>query len=73
MGNKKNQKVRKELEEEYGTECMLKKAVSEKELRKRKIKTYRQFVKEKQYTRKFIRKYEGIKTLHHLKHISEGR
>lgn len=72
MGNKKNQKVRMELEEEYGKGCMFKKAVSEKELRRRNIKTYRQFVEEKKYTLKFIEHYEGIMTLHHLKHVIEG-
>jgi hypothetical protein len=58
---------------EYGNECMFKKAVSEKELKRRKIKTYKQFIEEKRYTLKFIEHYEGIMTLHHLKHVEEGR
>ena len=72
MGNKKNQKIRKELEEEYGKGCMFKKGVSEKELKRRNIKTYRQFVEEKQYTLKFIERYENIMTVHHLNHVAEG-
>ena len=72
MGNKRNQKVREELAKEYGNECMFKKAVSEKELKRRKIKTYKQFIEEKRYTLKFIEHYEGIMTLHHLKHVEEG-
>lgn len=72
MGNRKNQKIRKELEEEYGKGCMFKKAVSEKELKRRNIKTYRQFIEEKRYTLKFIEQYEGIMTLHHLVHVEEG-
>lgn len=74
MGNKKNQKVRKELEEEYGTGCMFKKAGCEQKIKRIKgIKTYRQFIEEKKYTLKFIEHYEGQMTLHHLKHVEEGR
>ena len=74
MGNKKNQKVRKELEDEYGKSCMFKKAGCEKKIERIKgIKTYKQFKEEKRYTLKFIEHYEGIMTLHHLKHVVEGR
>lgn len=73
MGNKRNQKVREELAKEYGNECMFKKAGIEKRIQRIKgIKTYRQFIEEKRYTLKFIEHYEGIMTLHHLKHVSEG-
>jgi hypothetical protein len=55
MGNKKNQKVRKELEEEYGKGCMFKKAGIDKKLERIKgIKTYRQFVEEKRYEKSNI-------------------
>ena len=73
MGNRKNQKIRKELEEEYGKGCMFKKAVDEKELKRRGIKTYRQFIEEKRYSLKFIEHYEGIMTVHHLKYVMERR
>lgn len=73
MGNKKNQKVRKELEEEYGEGCMFKKAGCEQKIKRiGGIKTYKQFKDEKRYTLKFIEHYEGIMTLHHLKHVEEG-
>lgn len=73
MANKRNQKVRKELEEEYGNDCMFKKAGIEKKIERiRGMKTYKQFKEEKRYTLKFIEHYEGQMTLHHLKHVEEG-
>ncbi len=69
MGNRKNQRVRKELEEEYGEGCMFKKAGCD--TKERTIKTYRQFIEEKRYSLKFIERYEGIMTVHHLKHVKE--
>lgn len=72
MGNRKNQKIRKELEEEYGKGCMFKKAGIEKKIEQIKgIKTYKQFIEEKRYTLKFIEHYENIMTVHHLKHVKE--
>ena len=73
MGNKRNQKVREELAKEYGNECMFKKSGIENKIERIKgIKTYKQFIEEKIYTLKFIEHYEGIMTLHHLKHVKDG-
>lgn len=68
-----NKSVREQLERQYGKGCMFKKSGMEKKIeKKRVIKTYKKFLQEKRYTRKMIRKYERMMTLHHLKHRSEG-
>lgn len=70
---KQNKKIREELERQYGKGCMFKKAKIDEKIKEKKIiKTYEKFLEEKRYTGKMIRKYERIKTLHHLKHKAEG-
>lgn len=73
MGNKRNQAVRKELQRLYGKGDMFEKAGIEQKIEaKRTIKTYREFLEEKHYTRKFIEMYDKHMTVHHLKHKADG-
>lgn len=73
MGDK-NKKIRQQLEEIYGEGCMFKKArIAQKIEKMGGIKTYRTFVDGKKYKRKKIQSLEGLDTLHHLVHRSEGR
>lgn len=68
-----NKAVRKELEREYGPDCMFRKANIEKKIEaKKSIKTYKRFIQEQRFTRKKIKKLEEMMTLHHLKHRFEG-
>ena len=73
MGNKRNQKVRLELEQLYGKGDMFDKAGIEQKVEQlRTIKTYRQYLEEKHYKRKFISHYDKLMTVHHLKHKADG-
>lgn len=73
MGNKRNQSVRKEMQRLYGKGDMFDKAGIEQKIEeKRTIKTYKQFLEEKHYTRKFITMYDKQMTVHHLKHKADG-
>ena len=73
MGNKRNQAVRKELQRRYGKKDMFNEADIERKVEeKRTIKTYKQFLEEKKYTRKFINIYDKQMTVHHLKHKADG-
>lgn len=73
MSSKKNKKIRLRLEQVYGKGCMFKKArIAERIEAMGGIKTYRQFIEERHFTLKEIRRLESNMTLHHLKHVSEG-
>lgn len=69
----KNKKIRHNLERIYGKGCMFQKAyIAERIAAIGGIKTYKQFIEEKHYTLKEIKRLEANMTLHHLKHRSEG-
>lgn len=69
----KNKKIRHSLERIYGKGCMFQKAyIAEKIAAMGGIKTYKQFIEEKRYTLKEIKRLEANITLHHLKHRSEA-
>lgn len=69
----KNKKIRQNLERIFGKGCMFQKAyIAERIEAMGGIKTYKQFIKERKYTLKEIRRLEANITLHHLKHRSEG-
>ena len=69
----KNKKIRHSLERIYGKGCMFQKAyIAERIAAIGGIKTYREFIKEKKYTLKEIKRLEANMTLHHLKHRSDG-
>ena len=69
----KNKKIRHSLERIYGKGCMFQKAyIAERIAAIGGIKTYKEFIKEKKYTLKEIKRLEANMTLHHLKHRSEG-
>ena len=72
MSSKKNRKIREALERIYGEGCMFQKARIERRIEQLGgIKTYKQFKEEHRYTLKKIKAFEGVMTLHHLKHLSE--
>lgn len=69
----KNKKIRHSLERIYGKGCMFQKAyIAERIAAMGGIKTYKQFIEEKHYTLKEIKRLEANITLHHLKHRSEA-
>lgn len=70
-----NTRGRQQLEKIYGKGCMFKKAKVEEQLQncKRKIKSYKRYVRETHYTLNKIRTLEQHMTYHHLKHRSERR
>lgn len=71
--SKKNRSIRQSLERIYGKGCMFQKALIAQRIEEMGgIKTYRQFIQERHYSLKEIRKLEATMTLHHLKHRSEG-
>ena len=73
MSSHKNRSIREKLEAKYGKGCMFKKArIAERIEAMGGIKTYRQFIEEKRFTLKEIKRLESNMTLHHLKHVSEG-
>lgn len=71
--SKKNRTIRHNLERIFGKGCMFQKAyIAEKIEQIGGIKTYKQFIQEKHYTLKEIKRLEANITLHHLRHRSEG-
>lgn len=70
--SKKNRSIRQSLERIYGKGCFFQKAyIAEKIEQIGGIKTYKQFIEEKHYTLKEIRRLEANITLHHLRHRAE--